>query len=239
MKTLALAGLLIVSAAAIGCDEEAPPPPPPAPAEGGEAPAAPAAAADPKAGGKKTSKGAEPPGLPPLPSPDIHEKDFIESPSNRDPFRNFADLFIVKPVGTEVKIQRDVLVQKHSLEQIKIVGIVTGTAGRVLVTDPDGVGWVLRVGDFVGRPETVRSGGPGGGDIAVNWRLDKIRANDVVFVRETPDPTAPATTRVLSLRTADELRQEIRTGIRGTRPDEGDEKEDGPRRREPAKDDKR
>ena len=53
-----------------------------------------------------------------------------------------------------------------------------------------------------------------------NWRLDRIRENDVVFVRETPDPSAPATTRVLSLRTQDELKQDIRTGIRGTRPDE-------------------
>ena len=56
--------------------------------------------------------------------------------------------------------------------------------------------------------------------MAVNWRLDRIRENDIVFVRETPDPSAPATTRVLSLRTQDELKQDIRTGIRGTRPDE-------------------
>lgn len=212
-----LATTLIVALAAASCGDEAPPPPPQGSAAprpgGGGGPA-------PKAKAAKGVKVAEPGDLPPLPTPDIQERDFLESPANRDPFRSFADMFIVKPAAQEVKVQRDVLIQKHSLEQIKIVGIVTGTAGRVLVTDPEGLGWVLRVGDFVGRSEVVRSGGPGGVDVAVNWRLDRIRENDVVFVRESPDPSAPATTRVLSLRTQDELRQEIRTGIRGTRPDE-------------------
>lgn len=213
-----LLGLLLVTG--VGCDEETLPPPPPAPP-------ADAAGAAPEAGGPVGAKGrgkgmVEPPGLPPLPVADIQERDFLESPTNRDPFRNFTDLFVVKKdlptKGNE--IQRDVLVPKYSLEELKVVGIVTGTAGRVLVTDPGGLGWVLRVGDFVGRSENVRSGGTGGGETAVNWRLDRIRQNDVVFVRETPDPSAPSTTRVLSLRTQDELRQEIRTGIRGTRPDD-------------------
>jgi type IV pilus assembly protein PilP len=215
MKAQLLLGLMLLNVAS-GCEDDVPPPPPP-PAPGAEA--APAPGAPPK-DQKGATKTGEPTDLPPLPPVDIAEKDFLESPSNRDPFRNYADLFVVKPVATELKSQRDVLIQKHSLEAIKIVGIVTGTAARVLVTDPEGIGWVLRVGDFVGKPEVVRSGGPGGGDVAVNWRVDKIRTNDVVFVRETPDPSAPATTRVLSLRSQDELRQEIRTGIRGTRPDE-------------------
>lgn len=209
--------MALASTGLIGCAEDAAPPPPPAAAP---PPAAGAPAAPAKLGDKKNAKAIEPTDLPPLPTPDIQERDFLESPANRDPFRNFADMFVVKPAAQEVKIQRDVLIQKHSLDDLKVVGIVTGTAGRVLVTDPEGLGWVLRVGDFVGRPEIVRSGGAQAGGVAVNWRLDRIRDNDCVFIRETPDPTAPATTRVLSLRTQDELRQEIRTGIRGTRPDE-------------------
>jgi len=216
MSKLFSIGLAILAIAALGCgEEEVPPPPAAAP------PAEAAAAAAPAAGRKGAKANAEPSGLPPLPVADIQERDFLESPTNRDPFRNFADLFVIKPAVAEVnKIQRDVLIQKYALEELKVVGIVTGTAGRVLVVDPTGLGWVLRVGDFVGRSENVRSGGTGGGESAVNWRLDRIRQNDVVFVRETPDPSAPSTTRVLSLRTQDELRQDIRTGIRGTRPDE-------------------
>lgn len=205
---------VLVALGVVACGEDAPPPPPPPPVAG--APAAP----PPKKPGKTDGKAVEPADLPALPTPDIQERDFLESGVNRDPFRNFADLFIVKPVTTEVKVQREILVQKHALQELKIVGIVMGSAGRVLAQDPDGVGWVLRVGDFVGKSEVVKAGGPSGGEVAVNWRLDRIRENDVVFVRELPDPTAPATTRVLSLRTQDELRQEIRTGIRGTRPDD-------------------
>jgi len=98
---------------------------------------------------------------------------------------------------------------------MKIVGIVTGSAGRVLIDDPTGLGWVVKVGDFIGKPEIIHSGGPSGADVAVNWRVDRIRSNDVVFIREDPSrPDVPATTRTLSLRTAEELNPEIRTGVR-------------------------
>ncbi len=210
--------LLSATVVLVGCGDDAPPIAPSAAAPPGAAPGeAPAPAA--RADGKKGP--AEPADLPPLPVPDINERDFLEGPTNRDPFKDFADVFAPKPTLADTKqVQRDVLVAKYALEELKVSGIVSGAAARVLVTDPAGVGWVLRVGDFVGRSEVIRSGGTGGGEVAVNWRLDRIRENDVVFVRETPDPSAPATTRVLSLRTQDELKQDIRTGIRGTRPDE-------------------
>jgi type IV pilus assembly protein PilP len=210
-------GLLSATVALVGCGDDPPPAAPSAAAAPGAAPGeAPAA---PRADGKKGP--VEPTDLPPLPVPDINERDFLEGPTNRDPFKDFADVFAPKPTLADTKqVQRDVLVAKYALEELKVSGIVSGAAARVLVTDPAGVGWVLRVGDFVGRSEVIRSGGTGGGEVAVNWRLDRIRENDIVFVRETPDPSAPATTRVLSLRTQDELKQDIRTGIRGTRPDE-------------------
>ncbi len=229
MKAVIPTSLLMVLI--VGCGEDAPPPPPPP--TGAEAQAGPQGQpgqAPGAAGGKRGT--AEPTDLPPLPAPDIHERDFLESPTNRDPFRNFADAFAPKPATAEVaKVQRDVLVSRFALEELKISGIVLGTASRVLVTDPTGLGWVLRVGDFVGRSEVIRSGGAGAGEVAVNWRLDRIRENDVVFVRETPDPAAPPTTRVLSLRTQEELNEDIRTGIRGTRPDEStDDDGDSPKK---------
>jgi type IV pilus assembly protein PilP len=149
---------------------------------------------------------------------DFQERDFQESPINRDPFRNFSEPAEVKSPDDQPKDKGEVLVANYALEEIKIVGIVTGSVGRVLVQDPTGLGWVLRVGDFVGREEGGRSAT--GTTAASHWRLDRIRENDVVFIRESPDPSTPATTRVLSMRAPDELKREIRTGIRGTRPDE-------------------
>lgn len=205
-------GLLLGLGAACGDDPPAAPPPA-APAEqGGEQPRQ----TPKKAAGSASA--AEPEGLPPLPVIDFQERDFQESASNRDPFKDFSEPFALPTPNEPQKEKQDVLVNKYSLEELKIVGIITGSAPRVLVEDPTKLGWVLRVGDFVGREEGVRGGQ--GTTIPTRWRLDRIRENDVVFIRESPDPSTPATTRVLSMRSQEELKQEIRTGIRGTRPDE-------------------
>ena len=74
-----------------------------------------------------------------------------------------------------------------------------------LLTDPGGLGWVAKVGDFVGKSELVHAGGPTGTDVAVNWRVDRIRDGDIVFIREDPShPEIPPTTRVVALRTPEE-----------------------------------
>lgn len=220
---VALSGLVA------GCGDEAPPPPPQG--AGQAQPGAPGEPAQP--GQAAGAAAAMPSDLPPLPVRDISERDFLESPANRDPFKDFADMFVVKPQAQDASKgpQREILIPKYALQELKVVGIITGGAGRALVTDPTGLGWVLRVGDFVGRSESVHSGGPGGIDVALNWRVDRIRANDVVFIREDPSrPDVPATTRVLSMRTEDEMKTEIRTGIRGSHPDDEDE---GPARAAP------
>lgn len=205
--------LIVLGTLLVGCEDEVPPPPAAAPAA---APGAPAAA--PGAPGPNAAPPGEPEGLPPLPVIDFQERDFQESPINRDPFRNFSEPAELPQADTANKVRAEVLVSNYALEELKIVGIVTGSVGRVLVNDPTGLGWVLRVGDFVGREEGGRSAS--GTTSASHWRLDRIRENDVVFIRESPDPSTPATTRVLSMRAPDELKREIRTGIRGTRPDE-------------------
>ena len=61
------------------------------------------------------------------------------------------------------------------------------------------------MGEFVGKSEVVHSGGPTGADVPINWRIDRIRPADVVFVREDPShPEIPPTTRVVALRTLEE-----------------------------------
>lgn len=210
-----LAAVLLLA----GCEDE-PVAPPPGDAPPPGAPGAPAAPAPGQPGGKQAA--AVPSNLPPLPVRDIQERDFLESPTSRDPFRSYADIFVVKATSVDAaKITREVLIAKYALEELKVNGIITGGTPRAMVTDPSGLGWILRVGDFVGRPEVLQSGGPSGTDVAVNWRVDRIRDNDIVFVREDPSrPDVQATTRVLSLRSRDEMKPEIRTGIRGSRPDE-------------------
>ena len=142
--------------------------------------------------------------LPPLPKRDFQERDFAESDANRDPFRSFAS-DLVAQAKTRVSIQRKVLVDRYSLEELKLVGLVSGRPSRALLIDPTGLGWVAKVGDFVGKPELVHSGGPTGTDVPINWRVDRIRAADVVFVREDPShPEIPPTTRVIALRAVEE-----------------------------------
>ena len=74
-------------------------------------------------------------------------------------------------------------------------------ARRVMLVDPSGLGWVLKTGDFVGKAELVTAGGTSGADVAINWRIDRIRSKDVVFIREdAAHPEIPPTTRVMYLR---------------------------------------
>jgi type IV pilus assembly protein PilP len=137
----------------------------------------------------------------PLPV-DFREDDFAETDRSRDPFRSFAKLFIDQGKG-RVKAQRRVLLDHYSIEDLKLIGLITRTdTPRAMLVDPTGRGWVVIRGQFIGRAEVVRASGPGGVDYELNWKIDRIRDNDVVLVREDPAhmDVAPAT-RVILLRT--------------------------------------
>jgi type IV pilus assembly protein PilP len=142
--------------------------------------------------------------MPPLPRRVFEERDFAESDVNRDPFRSFAADLVAQSKVRQV-IQRKVLVDRYALEELRLVGLVTGDPSRALLIDPTGLGWVAKVGDFVGKPELVHSGGPTGADVPINWRVDRIRSSDVVFIREDPShPEIPPTTRVIALRAVED-----------------------------------
>lgn len=194
---LAMMTLGVMLVAGCGDDDVIKSPGPPKPGSGtapqpGATAAATAVAASPTAS------------MPALPKRDFQERDFAESDANRDPFRSFA-ADLVAQAKTRVVIQRKVLVDRYSLEELKLVGLVTGNPSRALLIDPTGLGWIAKVGDFVGKPELVHSGGPTGTDVPINWRVDRIRTSDVVFVREDPShPEIPPTTRVIALRALEE-----------------------------------
>ena len=135
-----------------------------------------------------------------MPPRSFTEADFAESDSNRDPFRSYASLF-VEQAKTRVVAQKTVLIGEHSLESIHLAGIIARGTPSALLIDPSGLGWVAHVGDFVGKPEIVHAAGQGvGADVAINWRIDRIREADIVLVREDPaHPEIPPSTRVVPL----------------------------------------
>ncbi len=143
-------------------------------------------------------KPAETVAPPPLPHADFVENDFVESDRNRDPFRSYVAAFAAPARQRAAKNQRAVVLGQFSIDELKLVAIVgAGDFPRAMVLDPGGKGWVLKRGDFVGRPEVVHIGGANGVDYQINWRVDRIRDGDVVFLREDPaQPAIPPATRV-------------------------------------------
>ena len=201
-RVAALVAVAPLAAALAACGSEEPVKSAPSAAPPAASAPAPAAAGKPAAsGGAAASPTA---GMPPLPKREFQERDFAESDTNRDPFRSFASE-MREQNKSRFTVQRKVLVERYALEELKLVGIVNGNPSRALLIDPTGFGWIAKVGDFVGKPEMVHSGGPSGTDVPINWRVDRIRPSDVVFVREdVAHPDIPPTTRVIALRVVDE-----------------------------------
>lgn len=156
------------------------------------APAASGAAAKPGEGAKSAA---------PPPVVEFQETDFSESERSRDPFRSFAKYF-AEEARTKIKSQREVVLDQYSLDELKLVGIVTRVQPeRALVVDPTGKGHIITRGQFVGRAEIVQ-GGTSGADYEINWRVERIREADMVLVRDDPkNPDVPSATRIIALRT--------------------------------------
>ncbi len=135
---------------------------------------------------------------------EFHEADFVESEDSRDPFRNYAKMFLRRAEGQRI-VQRRVRAGQFSLEELRLTGIVLRGSRVAMLTDPGGLGHLLRTGEYVGRAEMVKAGGPTGVDVAINWRVDRIRDTDVVFLREDPaHPEIPPVTRVVYLHPVEE-----------------------------------
>ena len=127
------------------------------------------------------------------------ENDFVESDRNRDPFRSF--LVQSQPMNKQLLNQRKIALSEYSIDDLKLVAIITGgDQARAMFVDPTGKGTVVYKGSFVCRPEVVHIGGTNGPEYQLNWRVDRIRAADVVLIREDPaQPAIPPATRVIPL----------------------------------------
>jgi type IV pilus assembly protein PilP len=173
---------LALSTGAAACGNSTPTVPPPPPSRIAPAPSASAA------------------GLPPeLKGPEYTENDFVESDHNRDPFRSF--LVQNQAVNRQALNQRKVELAQYSIEELKLVAIVTGTApSSAMFVDPNGRGTVVYRGTFMCRSEVVHIGGSNGPEYQLNWRVDRIREGDVVLIREDPaQPAIPPATRIVPL----------------------------------------
>jgi type IV pilus assembly protein PilP len=135
------------------------------------------------------------------PKIEIKEGEFAESGNSRDPFRSYALAFADEAKG-KVRSQRQVLLDKYSVDELKLVGIVTRIhPAKAMLVDPTGRGHVVQRGQLVGRAELVQPSGPGGAAYEVNWRVDRVRDGDIVLIREDPqNPDVPTATRVVPLR---------------------------------------
>jgi len=132
----------------------------------------------------------------------IEEYEFGESERSRDPFRSYEEYFATEAKG-RVESQREVLLDKYPLDQLRLIGIVQNADPPVaMVVDPAGKGHTIKRGMFIGRAEVVQSPGQRGAAYELNWRVERIRDGDVVFVREDPqNPDVPSATKVIPLRT--------------------------------------
>jgi type IV pilus assembly protein PilP len=135
-----------------------------------------------------------------IPKPtEYSENDFAENDHNRDPFRSFASLFVDR-TNRSVKNELPVILPQYAIDELKLVAIVlSGDYPRAMVLDPTGKGWVIKRGDYIGRPDTVHTGGSNGTDYQLNWRVDRVRDGDIVLSREDRMLNAPPATRIIPL----------------------------------------
>jgi len=132
----------------------------------------------------------------------LKDDDFSESVRNRDPFRSYSTAFRAK---APEEMQRRVVMPTTSVEDMRLIAIVTGTPQpKAMLVDPSGVGYVVQRGDYVGRPKVIQA--TGSVSMALNWRVDRIRDNEVVLTQQDPaEPTRAALTKIIPLR--DEVAQ--------------------------------
>jgi Tfp pilus assembly protein PilP len=127
----------------------------------------------------------------------FRDEDFNESVRNRDPFRSYSTVFRAK--GPEDS-QRPVIMPMTSIEEMRLIAIVTGVSQpKAMLVDPAGVGHVVERGDYIGRPKVIQASGSV--SMTLNWRVDRIRENEVVLTQQDPaDPTRTALTKIIPLR---------------------------------------
>lgn len=166
---------------------------------GAAAPAKAKAGAKPAAGAAAGASGAPTVSREPVA---YRDEDFVESIANRDPFKIHTTQYRADlPDG----VQRRVYMPTTAVEEMRLIAIVTGVPKpKAMLLDPVGVGHVVERGDYVGRPKVIQASGNVA--MTLNWRVDRIRENEVVLTQEdATDPTRIAMTKIIPLREEGEI----------------------------------
>jgi hypothetical protein len=131
----------------------------------------------------------------------LKDDDFVESERHRDPFRSFN--LNPKPHGVQdiaMETQRAVIMPDTPVEEMKLIAVISGLARpKAMLTDTHNVGYVVQRGDYIGRAKVFQT--TGSVAMTLNWRVDRIRDNEVVLTRQDPqDPGRPPLSRIISMR---------------------------------------
>ncbi|MET0390179.1 MAG: hypothetical protein ABW321_29675 [Polyangiales bacterium] len=139
---------------------------------------------------------------PKIESLSFKDDDFVESERHRDPFRSFNLNARTNPSGPEVQMetQRLVIMPEVAVEEMRLIAVITGLARpKAMLVDPRNVGYVVQRGDYIGRPKVFQT--TGSVAMTLNWRVDRIRDNEIVLTRQDPsDPGRPPLSRIISMR---------------------------------------
>jgi hypothetical protein len=129
----------------------------------------------------------------------LRDEDFVESERNRDPFRSYA--FATPKGATEAVTdpQRPVVMPDTAVEQMRLIAVVLGLSRpKAMLTAPDGVGYVVQRGDYLGKPKVLQA--TGSVPVTLNWRVDRIREHEVVLTRQDPtDASHTPMSRIITM----------------------------------------
>jgi type IV pilus assembly protein PilP len=130
----------------------------------------------------------------------LKDDDFVESERHRDPFRSFS--FATRKNNNEIApdSQRLVIMPDTAVEEMKLIAVISGLdRPKAMLIDTRKVGYVVQRGDYIGKPKVFQS--TGGVAMTLNWRVDRIRENEVVLTRQDPgDLGRPPISRIISMR---------------------------------------
>lgn len=128
----------------------------------------------------------------------MRDETFVESIRNRDPFRVYTKT--VHGPGLSSDVTRIVKMPLTSVDEMRLIAIVTGMPRpKAMLVAPDGVGYTIERGDYVGRPKVIQA--TGSVAMQLNWRVERIRENEVVLTQQDPaDPNRAALTKIIPLR---------------------------------------
>ena len=183
-RTLSACALALLATSALSCDDA-----PVQTGRGVEGTGAPAPAAPVKVASAQVQ------GL------QLKDDDFVESERHRDPFRSFS---FAPHKNSDAEIvadtQRPVIMSDTDVEAMRLIAVVSGMdRPKAMLVDTKGVGYVVQRGDYIGKAKVFQS--TGSVAMTLNWRVDRIRENEVVLTRQDPsDLGRPPLSRIISMR---------------------------------------